>query len=114
MNLTKSQTIVLIAAVMSLAIWVAGMFWTFGNMSDAAALRGQNFQTRVGSTELLSSIQDAETGQRGYILTGNLMYLEPYNAVKLQVKNELARLRSLKSIISRSEWTGAPGPSVAR
>ncbi|QWT21376.1 response regulator [Bacillus sp. NP157] len=28
--------------------------------------------------EVLSSIQDAETGQRGYLLTGNEGYLEPY------------------------------------
>jgi signal transduction histidine kinase/DNA-binding response OmpR family regulator/CHASE3 domain sensor protein len=29
---------------------------------------------------LLSSTQDAETGQRGYLLTGNEKYLEPYNS----------------------------------
>jgi len=29
--------------------------------------------------ELLSTTQDAETGQRGYLLTGNDRYLEPYN-----------------------------------
>jgi signal transduction histidine kinase/DNA-binding response OmpR family regulator/CHASE3 domain sensor protein len=29
--------------------------------------------------ELLSTVQDAETGQRGYLLTGNEKYLEPYD-----------------------------------
>lgn len=29
-------------------------------------------------TNVLSSLQDAETGQRGYLLTGNEAYLEPY------------------------------------
>ena len=29
---------------------------------------------------LLSSAQDAETGQRGFLLTGNEKYLEPYRA----------------------------------
>ncbi|MGN6479201.1 response regulator [Luteibacter sp.] len=31
-------------------------------------------------TNVLSSLQDAETGQRGYLLTGNEGYLEPYRA----------------------------------
>ena len=28
---------------------------------------------------LLASLIDAETGERGYIITGNESYLEPYN-----------------------------------
>ncbi len=36
----------------------------------------------IALDELLSTAQDAETGQRGYLLTGNEKYLEPYsNAV---------------------------------
>ena len=36
----------------------------------------------IAIDELLSTTQDAETGQRGYLLTGNERYLEPYtNAV---------------------------------
>ena len=36
----------------------------------------------ISLDELLSTAQDAETGQRGYLLTGNGKYLEPYqNAV---------------------------------
>lgn len=34
----------------------------------------------VALDELLSSAQDAETGQRGYLLTGNPLYLAPYEA----------------------------------
>jgi CHASE3 domain sensor protein len=30
--------------------------------------------------ELMSRLKDAETGQRGYIITGEEKYLEPYNA----------------------------------
>ncbi len=39
-------------------------------------------QVIVALDELLSTAQDAETGQRGYLLTGNDRYLDPYqNAV---------------------------------
>src|SRR5664279_4549899 len=95
MKLTKNQKFALIGAVTLLAIWVTAMFWTFDDMAEVAVLRGQNFQTRISSAELMSSMQDAETGQRGYIVTGDPKYLEPYNAVNLQVKDDLARLRKL-------------------
>ena len=32
----------------------------------------------TGLGDLLSAMQDAETGQRGFLLTGNPSYLEPY------------------------------------
>jgi len=31
---------------------------------------------------VLSSLTDAETGERGYVLTGTATYLEPYNQVR--------------------------------
>lgn len=34
----------------------------------------------LGANRLLSEIKDAETGQRGYVLTGNDSYLAPYNS----------------------------------
>ena len=37
-------------------------------------------QVIVGLDELLSAAQDAETGQRGYLLTGDTVYLAPYEA----------------------------------
>jgi PAS domain S-box-containing protein len=95
MKLTKNQKFALTGAVTLLAIWVAAMFWTFGDMADAAISRGQNFQTRISSIELMSSLQDAETGQRGYIVTGDPKFLEPYNAVYLHVRDDLAKLRKL-------------------
>ena len=42
--------------------------------------------------ELLSAIQDAETGQRGYLLTGNERYLEPYRAAVTEVTSRTQAL----------------------
>src|SRR5579859_1603379 len=44
---------------------------------------------------LMSMIKDAETGQRGFLLTGRESYLEPYTAAKQALPGELARLRIL-------------------
>src|SRR6476659_3624104 len=43
----------------------------------------------------LSLVQDAETGQRGYLITGDRQYLEPYNAALPQID---ARLRQIGTL----------------
>src|SRR5271168_4497994 len=44
---------------------------------------------------LLSTMKDAETGQRGYLLTGNDSYLEPYEAALRAIKGTFAEARRL-------------------
>jgi PAS domain S-box-containing protein len=44
---------------------------------------------------LLSEMKDAETGQRGYLLTGKDRYLEPYNTAIQAIPAQLAELRKL-------------------
>jgi signal transduction histidine kinase/CheY-like chemotaxis protein/CHASE3 domain sensor protein len=43
---------------------------------------------------LLSSLKDAETGQRGFLLTGDEHYLEPHMAAKAALPGEFESLRS--------------------
>lgn len=45
------------------------------------------------STE--SVVKDAETGQRGFIITGEESYLEPYDVAIKQIPNELSQLEEL-------------------
>ena len=45
--------------------------------------------------ELLSQIKDAETGQRGYLLTGEERYLEPYKTAIASINAEINTLRKL-------------------
>ena len=44
---------------------------------------------------LLSALKDAETGQRGYLLTGEEKYLEPYQAALDEAQTNLANLKQL-------------------
>src|SRR5262249_6687530 len=44
---------------------------------------------------LLLSLVDAETGQRGFLLTGENRYLEPYTQATQTIPVEVAKLRSL-------------------
>jgi diguanylate cyclase (GGDEF)-like protein len=45
------------------------------------------------SNHLLSQLKDAETGQRGYILTGEERYLQPYTLAKSQIPDTLKALQ---------------------
>lgn len=45
--------------------------------------------------QVLSVIKDAETGQRGYLLTGQKRYLEPYNGAYHQADELTMQLRTL-------------------
>ncbi len=45
--------------------------------------------------DLMSTVTDAETGQRGYLLTQRETYLEPYQFALQQVDENLAALKTL-------------------
>jgi signal transduction histidine kinase/ActR/RegA family two-component response regulator len=49
------------------------------------------------TSELLSSVKDIETGQRGYLLTDNVTYLAPYQAAVASTDAHLRRLVELVS-----------------
>jgi PAS domain S-box-containing protein len=44
---------------------------------------------------LLSTLENAETGQRGYLLTGNQAYLQPYREATRRLPPELSRLKAV-------------------
>jgi len=47
--------------------------------------------------DLMSTVKDAETGQRGFLLTGEERYLGPYNAAISRVQQDLGQLDGLVS-----------------
>jgi signal transduction histidine kinase len=51
------------------------------------------------SNDLLVGLLDAETGQRGYLLTGNPVYLQPYDTALSTVPADQRRLGSLASAV---------------
>ena len=55
------------------------------------------YQRQEVSTHLLTLIRDAETG-RGFLLTGEEPYLEPYNRAKDEVVARFERLQDLGSL----------------
>ena len=52
-------------------------------------------QTRSAINKLLQNVLDAETGQRGYLLTGDPRYLEPYDVATTDITEVLADLSQI-------------------
>lgn len=61
---------------------------------QAVAEMGSALESRRAVNVLLQSMLDAETGQRGYLLTGSEAYLEPYDNAVSQVNLHLDTLRN--------------------
>ena len=70
-------------------------FWAFSQIQEAAAERRHTFEVMLHGEALLSALSDAETGERGYALTGDETFLEPYLAVVGKVQEQLQSLRQL-------------------
>jgi len=71
-NVAFVVSVVILVATGSMAIWSSVRSRTAYRLQDESAAR------RVAAASLLSAIQDIETGQRGYLLTGNPDFLAPY------------------------------------
>lgn len=68
---------------------------SFRKSTDAAAAIEEAQLTRGAINKLLQHVLDAETGQRGYLLTGDERYLEPYNTALADIDQNLDVLRQL-------------------
>src|SRR5664279_5709271 len=49
-------------------------------------------EVRDITLQFLSTMKDAETGQRGFLLTGDASYLEPFNSAVLEIPSLLDRI----------------------
>jgi len=84
----------------------------FSKMNDAARARRHTFIVINRAEMLLSELKDAETGQRGYSLTGNEAFLAPYLAVHDGIRGHLAELIQLTSIGSARRHLDAMEPLI--
>ena len=75
-------------------------YW-FGLRVVAARDRAAPHRNVIAEADnLLSTLKDAETGQRGFIITGDEQYLAPYKAALAGFPKEMSKLRNSKTFIS--------------
>lgn len=83
--------------IVGMTIWLGERAQTYAN--DAINTR----DTRVSAVELRSAAQSAESAQRGFLVSGNEIYLAPYDSAKVALKNQLDHLKSLMAPYPESE-----------
>jgi signal transduction histidine kinase len=84
----------LIPAALVFAAGVAAVAMFF-RMSDTSSWVSRTLEVRLAASRVLSQVQDAETGERGYLLTGQDAFLEPYMSAAARIKNSFNSLRNL-------------------
>ena len=83
------------AALFALIAWngyVAGSHVRQMQRTAALTLQSSMIQARI--SRVLNDLTDMETGQRGYLLTDNPAYLQPYTEAKDRIAADFAGLRA--------------------
>lgn len=96
-NYLQRHPVGLLCAAATILLVVA-MVATYGiGLAAITASRKMSAQLLVLQQvdDVLSTVKDTETGQRGYLLTGDESYLEPYTNGLSRLKPELENLRQL-------------------
>jgi len=72
-------------------------------MQKSAALTLESSAIQAEISAVTKDLTDMETGQRGYLLTGDTSYLQPYTDAKNRIETDLAALRKGSANRSDSE-----------
>jgi PAS domain S-box-containing protein len=92
--MTKSQFRLLLLRfallpLLALCVFVALIRWQVQQITTARAEGSKATSAILQSNRLLNSLVDEETGVRGYLISGDTSFLEPYRAAAARVNGEL-------------------------
>ena len=83
----------LVVVLLLLNTWFA--YHNIRQMHDDARMVDHTHHVLAALESIISLAKDAETGQRGYIITGEPSYLEPYNAALSAINEPVRTLEQL-------------------
>ncbi|HZW32741.1 MAG TPA: PAS domain S-box protein, partial [Isosphaeraceae bacterium] len=90
-RLAIGYTLAIAILILNAVVTFASLRTLLGNWSSL--IHHQEVLVRLEG--VLSDLRDAETGQRGYLLTGKETYLEPYRSAVAVIDADIERLRTL-------------------
>ena len=90
-RMAVSLALALLAACILIVINETG----FNRSTEALDHIAEASRTRSSLNRVLQHVLDAETGSRGFLLTGDPRYLEPYNAAVAEIGQQLDALRAV-------------------
>jgi methyl-accepting chemotaxis protein len=81
---------------LSMLIAIGGVsFWSLDVVVDNGRWVAHTYEVSENLETILSLLKDTETGQRGYLLTRQDRYLEPYNTAQAQIAQRIKDTRKL-------------------
>src|ERR1700748_260975 len=92
----------LILGFLALFVIVGMTFWLGDRANVFFAQTTVQRDRLIAAVELRDSLRTAESSQRGFVLTGNEIYLAPYDTAKTRAQQQLSELRRLSGEAGRS------------
>lgn len=107
----RSTIILLIAGMISLLGIVGTSLWLVGKVQTYFAELIEVREVRSAAADLLSTLKDAETGQRGFVITGEASFREPYDDA---LKAVAERQKALEEKAARFPHYAERTPGIRR
>ena len=89
----KIQNFIWLAVSLLVLLALIGLSFYKQSQSSNALLRTWEVKTLI--TDIISGMKDAETGQRGYVMTSETDYLAPYHNAVTSYEKQISKLKSL-------------------
>jgi len=99
-----------VAAVMLVSLVVVLLLLTFSQIKEATGVRKHTYAVISDASRFLLVLTDAETSQRGYLLTGDESYLDRYMANRDRLSGRLQDLRHLTLLPAAQKHLDAVAP----
>src|SRR4051812_34194083 len=90
-----SAALAILVGLLALLAIVGTTLWLVARTQDFSDQLFAARQQRSAIVDLRSILQDAETGQRGYLLTRTDAYLGPFYDARIKVREQMAKVAEL-------------------
>ncbi len=94
-SVIRNLQIVFFISTLLLLISLGSSLYSTKELVDSSKMVNHTNEVLIEAENLISYMKDAETGQRGYLLTMDPVFLEPYKQAKVNVGTSTQHLRSL-------------------
>ncbi|MFD1142762.1 response regulator [Larkinella insperata] len=94
-SVIRQLQIVFSFSVLLLLVSLIASFYSTQKLIDNSKLVNHTNQTLIEAENIISYTKDAETGQRGYLVTLDPLFLQPYNGSYEKVTNSYNQVREL-------------------
>jgi PAS domain S-box-containing protein len=94
-DLTRGQTVAIALLVTALLVDAVLTLHNIREVATGVQWVSHTHEVLAQLEEVGATLKDAETGQRGYLLTGERAYLDPYEQALPRLRGQLDRLREL-------------------